>query len=78
MQAAEANTPAPTQRLWSKVALLIPHLILRVTLGRQEGLGSIRDEIRKRLALAEIGKLERLLNDAIEDQEKADTTRKRE
>ena len=32
--------------------------------------GSIRDEIRERLALAEKGNLEQLLNDAIEDQAK--------
>ena len=30
MQAARANPAAPTQRLWSKMALLIAHLILRV------------------------------------------------
>ena len=54
MQAARANTAAPTQRLWSKMALLIAHLILRVAPGhkqQEEGLGSMRDEIRKRLAL---------------------------
>ena len=51
MQTAKANAAAPTQRLWSNVALLIPHLILWVAPGhkhREEGLGSIRDEIRKK------------------------------
>ena len=33
-------------------------------------MGSVRDEIRKRLALAEKGDLEQLLKGAIEDQEK--------
>ena len=33
-------------------------------------LGNIRDEIKKRLALAEKGNLEQLMNDAINDQEK--------
>ena len=73
MQAAKANTAAPIQRLWSKMALITPHLILRVALGRkeqEEGVGSVRDEIRKRLALAEKGDLEQLLKGAIEDQEK--------
>ena len=54
------------------MALLIPHLILRVTPGHKEqedGLGSIRDEIIKRLALAEEGYLEQLLKGAIDDQE---------
>ena len=44
----------------------------RVAPGRkqqEEGMGSIRDEIRKRLALAEKGDLEQLLKGAIEDQE---------
>ena len=73
MQAARDNAAAPTQRPWSKVALLIPFLILLVAPGhkhREEGLDRIREEIRKRLALAEKRNLEPLLNDAIEDQEK--------
>ena len=37
---------------------------------QQEERGSIRDEIRKRLALAEKGDLEQLLRGLIEDQEK--------
>ena len=56
MQAARATTAAPTQRLWSEVAILFLHWILRVAPGRkqqEEGLGSIRDDIRKILALAE-------------------------
>ena len=36
MQAAKANTAAPTQRLWSKMALLIPHLILPVAPGHKQ------------------------------------------
>ena len=67
MQAAKANTAAPIQRLWSKMALITPHLILRVAPGRkqqEEGMGSIRDEIRKRLALAEKGDLAQLLRGA--------------
>ena len=50
-----------------------PLLILRVTPGhrqKEEEGGSIRDEIRKRLALAEKGDLEQLLRGLIEDQEK--------
>ena len=50
-----------------------PHLILRVVPGRKqqgEGMGSVRDEIRNRLALAEKGYLEQLLEGTIEDQEK--------
>ena len=81
MQAAKANTAAPIQRLWSKVALITPHLILRVAPGRkqqEEGVGSIRDEIRKRLALAEKGDLEQLLKGAIEDQEKTKADREEE
>ena len=73
MQAAKANAAAPTQRLWSKMALLIPHLLLRVAPGhkqQEQGLGSIRGEIRKSLALTETQNLEQLLNGAIEDQEK--------
>ena len=69
MQAANANTAAPIQRLWSKMALITRHLILRVAPGRkqqEEGVGSIRAEIRKRLALAERGDLEQLLKGAIE------------
>ena len=53
------------------MALVTPHLILRMAPGRkqqEEGVGSIRDEFRKRLALAETGDLEQLLT--IEDQEK--------
>ena len=72
MQAARANT-APTQRLWSKVADVLPHWILRVARGhkqQEEGLGSIRDEIRKRLAQVEEGDLEQLLHGAIDDQER--------
>ena len=56
MQAAKANTAAPIQRLRSKMALITPHLILRVAPGRkqqEEGVGSIRDEFRKQLVLAE-------------------------
>ena len=67
-----ANTAAPNQKLWSKMALITPHLILRVVLSRkqqEEGVG-IRDEIRKRFALAERGDMEQLLKGAIEDQEK--------
>ena len=81
MQAAKTNTADPTQKLWSKMALFIPHLILRVTPGHKEqedGLGSIRDEIRKRLALAEKGYLEQLLKGAIDDQEKRKTAREKE
>ena len=73
MQAAKANTAAPSQRLWSKMALITSHLILRVAPGRkqqEEGMGSIRDEIGKRLALAEKGHLEQLLKGAIQDQDK--------
>ena len=58
IQAAKANTAASTQKLWTKVALLIPHLILRMKPGykeQEDGQGSIRDEIRKRLAMAEKG-----------------------
>ena len=36
MQAAKTNTAAPTQKLWSKMALLIPHLLLRVAPGHKE------------------------------------------
>ena len=73
MQAAKANTVASTQKLWSKMAVITPLLILRVTPGhrqKEEEGGSIRDEIRKRLALAEKGDLEQLLRGLIEDQEK--------
>ena len=73
MQAAKANTAAPTQKLWSKMALITPLLILRVAPGhkqQEEERGSIRDEIRKRLALAEKGDLEQLWRGLIEDQEK--------
>ena len=73
MQAAKSNTAASTQKLWSKMTLLIAHLILRVALGHKEhedGLRSVRDEIRKRLALEEKGYLEQLLKGAIDDQEK--------
>ena len=55
------------------MALLIPLLILRVAPGhtqQEQERGSIRDEIRKRLALAEKGDLEQLLTGLIEDQEK--------
>ena len=75
---ARCKQRKPTQQLQSKgygakwpSSLL--HLILRVAPGRkqqEEGVGSIRDEIRKRLALAEKGDLEQLLKGAIEDQEK--------
>ena len=54
MQAAKA---AQIQRLWSKMALITPHLILRVAPGRrqrEEGMGNV-SEIRKRLVLAEKG-----------------------
>ena len=73
MQAAKANTAAPIPRLWSKIAFITLHLILRVAPGckqREEGMGNVRDEIRKRLALVERGDLEQLLKGAIEDQEK--------
>ena len=63
------------------MALITPHLILRVAPGRkqqEEGVGSIRDEIRKRLALAEKGDLEQLLKGAIEDQEKKSRSREEE
>ena len=55
------------------MALITPHLILRVVPGckqREEGMGNVRGEIRKRLALVERGDLEQLLKGAIEDQEK--------
>ena len=79
MQAAKANTAAPTRKLWSQMALISPLLILRVAPGhkqQEEERGSIRDEIRKRLALAEKGDLEQLLRGLIEDQEKTQTARK--
>ena len=41
-------------------------------------MGSIRDEIRKRLALAEKGDLEQRLKGAIEDQGKKKTDREEE
>ena len=80
IQAAKANTAASTKKLWSEVALLIPHLILRMKPGHKEqgdGLGSIRDEIRKRFVLAEKGYLEQLLMGVIDDQEKKNSERKR-
>ena len=61
------------EKLWSKMALLMPHLILRVKPGHKDarsGLDSIRDEFRKRLALAEKGYLEQLLREPSTIQEK--------
>ena len=63
------------------MALITPHLILRVAPGRKqrgEGMGTVRDEIRKRLALVEKGDLEQLPKGAIEDQEKTKAAGKEE
>ena len=48
MQAARANTAEATHRLWSRLADITHHLLLRVTLGNRpdEDAGSTRDEIR--------------------------------
>ena len=35
-QGAKANTAAPIHRLWSKLALITPHLILRAALGHKQ------------------------------------------
>ena len=62
------------------MALITPLLILRVAPGhkqQQEERGSIRDEIRNRLALAEKGDLEQLLRGLIADQEKTERKEKR-
>ena len=62
------------------MALISPLLILRVAPGhkqQEEERGSIRDEIRKRLALAEKGDLEQLLRGLMEVQEKQKQQEKR-
>ena len=71
MQAAKANTAEATPRLWSRLAHITPHLLLRMTLGKRldEDAGSMRDEIRKRFTLAEKGEYEKLLKEAWQDQE---------
>ena len=71
MQAARANTAEPTQRLWSKAGA--SHYSLDpVAPGQkqqEEGLGSLKGDIRKILALAEKGDSEQLLHGTIDDQE---------
>ena len=73
MQAAKTNAAAPTQELWSKMALITPLLILRVAPGRRQqeegGWAVSEKKIGKRLAQTEKGDLEQLLRGAIEDQE---------
>ena len=71
MQAAEASTAAPTRRLWKKMTLLIPHLILRRHLATSNKKGWAASGTKSERGWPWLrGNLEQLPNGAIEDQEK--------